>query len=64
MSCNNRYAGILERFIQYCSDPRILPVIKKGESPQLVLVGFKKKEDALCALRGLDEVTVASSSRS
>ena len=58
-----RYPGILEKFRQFCSSPSSLPVIKKGEAPRLVLVGFKKKEDAVRALNCLEEVNVASSSR-
>ena len=61
-----RYLGILDKFQQFCSSPDNLqthPVIKKGEVPQLVLVGFKQKEDAVRALNSLEEVSVASSSR-
>ena len=61
-----RYLGILEKFRQFCSspdNPNTHPVIKKGELPQLVLVGFKKKEDAVRALNTLEEVNVAPSSR-
>ena len=61
-----RYVGILEKFRQFCSSPNnpsTLPVIKKGEAPRLVLVGFKKKEDAVRALNSLEEANVASSSR-
>jgi len=61
-----RYPGILEKFRQFCSspnNPNTHPVIKKGEVPQLVLVGFKQKEDAVRALNSLEEVNVASSSR-
>ena len=61
-----RYLGILEKFRQFCSspdEPDTLPNIKKGEVPQLVLVGFKQKEDAVRALNSLEEVSVASSSR-
>ena len=45
-------------------DPQSHPVIKKGEVPQLVLVGFKQKEDAVRALEALEEVSVAPASRS
>ena len=61
-----RYPGILEKFRQFCSNPSnpsTHPVIKKGEAPQLVLVGFRNKEDAVRALSCLEEVNVASSSR-
>ena len=63
----SRYLAVLDKFRRFCSIPDIPqthPVIKKGEVPQLVLVGFKQKEDAIRALNALEEVNVASSSRS
>ena len=62
-----RYLGILEKFRQFCSspdNPQTHPVIKRGDVPQLVLVGFKQKENAVRALNELEEVSVALSSRS
>ena len=58
----SRYGGILDKFIQFCSTPNNLPVIKRGDLPQLVLVAFKEKEDAVRAL-ALEDVHVAPASR-
>ena len=60
----SRYHGVLEKFIQFCSTPDVPPLIKRGEVPHLVLVGYRKKEDALNCLQNVEEVTLAPGSRS